>query len=90
MSNLSIASGRLAPVRERGECGDLPWAIRIVDEVEAAFRLGKLLGVAPEGWAGLCPYDWTEGELRTAWLRGFSEGRVEMKARRGAGYGLFA
>lgn len=64
--------------------------IWIVDEIEAAFQLGKLLGVAPEGWAGLCPYDWTEGELRTAWLRGFSEGRVEMKARRDAGYGLFA
>lgn len=59
----------------------------LADELQAAFEQGHHCGSNDDCWPGTCPYDSpsTSG-LRSAWLNGFTIGRLE----RVRGEGLIA
>ncbi len=37
---------------------------------------GRQMGNSAECWAGMCPYRLDQFQLRSAWMAGFSEGRM--------------
>jgi ribosome modulation factor len=50
-----------------------------------AYASGKSIGSTPMGYASDCEYDpGTQPDLRTAWMSGFRDGRIElMKTQEG-------
>jgi ribosome modulation factor len=50
-----------------------------MQQQDAAEADGVLSGVDPQQQAADCPFSHREVELRSAWLQGFSAGRLKLK-----------